>query len=207
MSTQTALATKEYKTLDDAYTFFNKSFFDGKLPACMITYQNKSRKNLGYFWANRFKSRGGNKLVPEIALNSDNFEGRSDREILSTLVHEMCHAWQFAYGKPSRNGYHNKEWGTKMKECGLYPSNTGSKGGKETGQQMTHYILSDGNFVKYATKFLSNTRLHWSSIAPQKLTKINTKVGYVCIDCDMKVWGKAGLLVSCGYCKKMMVEE
>ena len=41
------------------------------------------------------------------------------RDILGTLVHEMCHQWQHELGNPSRSGYHNKEWGNKMKEVGL----------------------------------------------------------------------------------------
>jgi hypothetical protein len=39
-------------------------------------------------------------------------------------VHEMAHVWQHAHGKPSRNGYHNKEWAAKMDERGLIPSDT-----------------------------------------------------------------------------------
>jgi hypothetical protein len=31
-----------------------------------------------------------------------------------------------------------------MKTVGLYPSNSGMIGGKETGQQMQHYIIPDG---------------------------------------------------------------
>ena len=33
-----------------------------------------------------------------------------------------------------------------MITIGLYPSNTGSKGGKTTGDQMSHYILDNGPF-------------------------------------------------------------
>ncbi len=69
---------------------------------------------------------------------------RTPQEIFSTLVHEMCHLWQWDFGNPSRNGYHNKEWAAKMREVGLIPSDTGQLGGKETGQKMTHYIEWEG---------------------------------------------------------------
>ena len=39
-----------------------------------------------------------------------------------------------------------------MKAIGLQPSNTGAVGGKETGQQMTHYIIAGGPFAKAFAK-------------------------------------------------------
>jgi hypothetical protein len=36
----------------------------------------------------------------------------------------MVHLWQHHHGKPSRTGYHNKEWATMMKAVGLIPSDT-----------------------------------------------------------------------------------
>jgi predicted SprT family Zn-dependent metalloprotease len=46
----------------------------------------------------------------ELALNPDEFIGRTDEMILSTLVHEMCHVWQQTYGKSPRRGYHDRQW-------------------------------------------------------------------------------------------------
>jgi predicted SprT family Zn-dependent metalloprotease len=63
--------------------------------------------------------------VHELALNPDNFTGRSDELILSTLVHEMCQVWQETHGEPSRRGYHNRQWAGKMREVGLQPTSTG----------------------------------------------------------------------------------
>ena len=69
------------------------------------------------------------------------------RETLSTLVHEMVHLWQQHHGKSGRGRYHNREWAEKMKQVGLYPSNTGKPGGREVGQQMTHYVIEGGAFA------------------------------------------------------------
>jgi predicted SprT family Zn-dependent metalloprotease len=80
------------------------------------------------------------ETVHELALNPDNFTGRSDELILSTLVHEMAHVWQETYGEPSRRGYHNRQWAGKMREVGLQPTSTGEPGGMETGQSVTHYM-------------------------------------------------------------------
>jgi len=44
---------------------------------------------------------------------------RSFWEILVIIVHEMTHAWQALYGKPSSSWYHNKEFCCKMLEFGI----------------------------------------------------------------------------------------
>jgi SprT-like family len=99
----------------------------------------------GYFAAERFGSRDGKTVTDEIALNPAYFAERHIKQILSTLAHEMAHRQQH-FGKPSRGGYHNKEWAAKMKEIGLHPSSTGTIGGKETGQSMGHYIVTGGAY-------------------------------------------------------------
>lgn len=50
---------------------------------------------------------------------------RTDRDILSTLLHEMVHHWQYRFGTPGRRGYHNIEFAAKMLEVGLHASDTG----------------------------------------------------------------------------------
>src|SRR5579859_621023 len=125
-----------YTMLDRAYGYFNQQLFDSMLPSVAITFQ-RHRRAYGYFQARSFESKEGDKLG-EIALNPLTFLERDDRAILSTLVHEMVHVWQFEFGKPSRNGYHNRQFANKMKQVGLIASDTGEPGGKSTGQNMTH---------------------------------------------------------------------
>jgi len=62
-------------------------------------------------------------------------------------VHEMCHAWQYEYGKPGRNGYHNKEWAAKMMEVGLQPYNI-RKPQIGTGDAVSDKIITGGRFEK-----------------------------------------------------------
>src|SRR6516225_9588180 len=95
----------------------------------------------------KFSHRTGNEARSEIALNPATFRGRTDREIASTLLHEMVHLWQYYFGKPPRKGYHNREWGDKMESLGLMPSEDGQPGGKRTGQRVTHYIIEGGPFA------------------------------------------------------------
>jgi hypothetical protein len=51
-----------------------------------------------------------------------------------------------------------------MKEIGLWPSNTGESGRKETGQSVTHYIVPDGAYARaYRKLAASGLQLNWQS--------------------------------------------
>jgi len=133
-----------YVGLTEAYDWFNRQLFDKILPAALITMQRR-RGSYGYFASERFGTRDHVDIVDEIALNPVHFETRSEGEILSTLVHEMVHLWQFRFGRPSRGGYHNRQWASKMKNIGLQPDNGN---GRETGQSVSHHIIPGGPFAQ-----------------------------------------------------------
>src|SRR4029077_16897643 len=91
---QSAFTAMEYGTLQDAYDHFNAALFEGRLPQVLITLQRHARAR-GYFSPERFQRRSQiREHIHEVALNPDSFAGRTDGEILSTLVHEMAHVWQ-----------------------------------------------------------------------------------------------------------------
>lgn len=190
---------KVYVPLQNAYEHFNNTLFNGTLPNCLLTLRNAG-KEYGYYAHERFGTQANDGHTDEIALNPVHF-GRGVKEVLSTLVHEMCHLWQFHYGKPSRNGYHNKEWGDKMKEVGLHPSSTGQMGGKETGQRVSHYIMEGGAYEDAFNKLQDDalpTLLADVWVKAPKKSKPKTK--YCCPSCDAAAWGKDGLLLRCGDC-------
>lgn len=133
--------------LQQAYDFFNKAIFHGELPECIIVLCNTNKKVLGYYHQDEYLDITSSTIVDKIALNPQFFASRGLENTLSTLVHEMCHLWRWrCCGKPPRAGYHCKKWASKMKEVGLYPSDTGVLGGKETGQRVSHFILACGPF-------------------------------------------------------------
>lgn len=199
----------EYQTLQQAYDWFNEKLFDNALPNCLITLHGKSDRHLGHYAPNRFSARFANVHVDELALNPATFTQRTDEQILSTLVHEMAHVWQQHFGSPSRNGYHNKEWGLKMDEIGLTPSNTSEPGGKRTGQQMSHYVVEDGPFhVALQTLLTTDYRLIWQSqpeVTKKKIKK--SKVKYTCVACGNNAWAKPNINLMCGDCEEMMLKE
>jgi predicted SprT family Zn-dependent metalloprotease len=183
----------------------NEELFGGALPDVLVTLQRLSRAQ-GYFSANRFSNREADITVHEIALNPDGFVNRTDEEIISTLAHEMVHLWQHAFGKPGRRGYHNMEWAKKMKEIGLQPSDTGEENGKETGERVSHYIISGGSFAKAYRRLESRgLQLHWQS-APRPS---RGKTKYCCPVCKQNAWAKPNARLLCGRCNgaQMRSEE
>lgn len=220
------ITTNQFKTLDDLYKFYNVKLFNNELSECIV---NMSRHggSYGFFAAERWKGEPGaeNKVIHEISINPD-FMNRTDKEWHSTLVHEMCHLWQQDNGKPSRRGYHNKEWAAKMEEVGLMASNTGQPGGNRVGQNMTHYVIMNGLFERVFESLeaadLESLRLKYKPNFAVEIVKPNNgdeeqdgdeggeptepkapksgkKFKYTC-SCGVNVWGKDGLKLKCCEC-------
>jgi hypothetical protein len=202
---------RQYVTLAAAFDFFNRRLFAGTLPPAIITLQRKAGTH-GYYSANRFEGRDdGGRETDEIALNPGTFAGRSDRDILSTLVHEMVHHWQQHFGKPGRGRYHNQEWAEKMEQVGLVPSTTGVAGGQRTGQRMTHYTILGGLFDRACTELLGDgVKLEWQSrewsAGGSRKTR-SSKTKYTCPECGLNAWAKPAAPLICGDCKAEMIGE
>ncbi|MCC6749986.1 MAG: SprT-like domain-containing protein [Deltaproteobacteria bacterium] len=179
------------------FDYFNRELFANALPAVILNFSRHSRMR-GFFAPERW--RGGAGAAHEISLNPDHLS-RAPREWASTLVHEMAHLWQRECGSPSRSGYHNKEWGAKMDELGLTPSDTAEPGGRRTGQRMSHYIVDGGPFDVAFARMPREILLPWASgsaaAAPGPTTKNKLKLKYSCPVCRTNVWGKPGLQLVC----------
>ena len=200
-----------YDSLNLAHEFFNARLFGGKLPACLVTLQ-RSKKTYGFFAGQRFGLKTGKGATDEIALNPSHFEQRTTEQTLSTLVHEMAHQWQQHHGKPSRTGYHNKEWAAKMIEVGLVPSATGQKGGKQVGQHMTHYIETGGAFARACGDLLKGGKFgrlyieRWGDEETRK-KKSASKTRYSCPSCGLNAWAKPSVWLVCGECDEKLEAE
>lgn len=144
-----------YEELQSVYDIYNQELFNSELPGVLLVITRK-RNSKGFYSPARYANKDG-VLADEIAMNPEFFLVRSVEEVLSTLVHEMCHQWQFNFGKDVKAGYHNKEFSVKMESVGLITSTTGYPGGDRVGERMTHYIAEDGLFIE-ATRELLKTR-------------------------------------------------
>lgn len=191
----------QFRAYQVAYDYFNGELFDAQLKPCLLNFRGKHKRNMGLFWPRRWVRVGGG-VTHEIALNPDVLD-RPLADTFSTLVHEMVHQWQEDYATPPRGGYHDREWAAKMLAVGLVPSDTGKPGGKQTGQQMSHFIDPDGPFQRALDRMPADVRLPWLSgglsAVPKPPSKNKLKVKYTCT-CGQTVWGKAEMTVICGEC-------
>jgi SprT-like family len=187
--------------------YFNEQLFGGSLPPIFLNFSRKGRRTRGFFAPNRWEK--ADATTHEISLNPQLLKERSPIETAATLVHELCHLWQFSFGNPSRAGYHNREWADKMEAVGLMPSHTGAVGGHRTGQQMTHYILPGGPFEQAFQALPPEYLLPWVSGEPviPARPRRPSKIKYTCAGCRTKVWGKPGLSLLCPACNLPFTPE
>ena len=129
--------TKEqFLTYQKLFDFLNKSLFDSDLQNVLLNLsRGRSKRVAGTFYPFKWQYEN-NEQRHEISI-SPFITSLSKEQIIQTLVHEMSHLWQELKGKPSKNGYHNKEWSKKMESLGLIPSSKGKEGGKKTGYRMS----------------------------------------------------------------------
>lgn len=210
--------TDEYAAYQFAYDYFNGQLFAGQLPPCLITLQRQAH-SYGYFAPRHFIARTGiNHRTDEIALNPDTFAECTDKDILSTLVHEMAHLWQAHFGQPGRGRYHNRQWAREMMRLGLRPISFDNPG-KMTGQRVSHEIISGGLFDVAADWLLAtNFRLRWQSaimrlssgngaVMPAPVELKPSKMKFTCPDCGQNAWAKPMARLICGRCNEPMTRR
>lgn len=207
--TSAAPTPKQAKAFQRMYDHFNRHLFQGALAPLLLNFSRKAN-TLGFFAPERWV--GGERAQHEISLNPSYLATRTPREVASTLVHEMVHAWQHEYGAPSRTGYHNKEWAAKMESIGLMPSSTGAPGGARVGQRMSHYILDGGHFARAFERMPEGCWFPWvcgeegEEGRRRRERSRQSKTKYTCLTCDASVWGKPGLFIQCGDCDAAFLE-
>lgn len=220
----TVPTSKSYGSLQQAYDFFNARLFGGTLPNCLITLTRK--QGAGGYWAGeRFVGLGEEQKWDEIALNPVHFQRYGSTGVLGILVHEMVHLWQAHFGKLPRRAYHDKQWGAKMEEIGLVPSDTEKPGGKKTGQKMSHYVQPGGPFEKAAEEFEASHQVGlyqdaWAlpvgtlsgpggDSPAEKAKKARakskqSKTKFTCPGCSQNAWAKPTAKLMCGECEEHM---
>ena len=204
MDKQTNVTKEQYAALQSSFEYLNKELFNNKIPNVLLTFSRKT-KAYGFFVPALWHTKDKTTTAHEIALNPDYFEERELAKVYSTLVHEMCHAWQQEYGNAPRRCYHNKQFSEMMEKVGLITSSTGMQGGKRTGQHVSHYIQEGGKFEKAMAAMPHE--LYIPFIAESLKKKGNTvkkakplHVSYVCPICGQTVKGNAELNIVCGNC-------
>jgi predicted SprT family Zn-dependent metalloprotease len=216
--------SKFYGLFQYLFDSYNEFLFNNELKDCLIVITRK-KNVMGHYAYKRWFHIDDND-TDELALNPNMFLKFPLMEICQTLVHEMCHGWQYHYGKPSRAGYHNKEWAEKMISVGLMPSANGQVGGKTTGQQMSDYPIIESDFITFSEELINNevfAQLYYE-VNPNFMKDLDqskplfdqirdltldqdsqpkgnkTKIKYSC-SCS-NVWGKPDLELYCKICEE-----
>lgn len=199
----------QHKAIKNAFDYFNTVLFNGELPEVFFNFSRK-KNTAGFYAPGRWGERDSDNYdIPEISLTPTSLI-QTPKEVYSTLVHEMCHHWQWVFGKPSRNGYHNRQWVEKMEQVGLIPSDTGQPGGKQTGQKMSDYIEEGGRFERafdeMPKEFILPFVCNEGNAVSQNRPKSRGKTKYSC-SCGKNVWGKPDLSLICGECEERFEPE
>lgn len=217
--------THQFTKYQKLYDYYNQNLFNNKLPLCLLILSRRTARVCGHFSKDRWRDEKGNK-THEINLNPVYLARAEEMDICQTLVHEMVHLWQYEFGKPSRRGYHNKEWAAKMQLVGLMPSDTGMPGGKITGERMSDYPIVGGIFERVYKKMPKDLMLPFKSAEPigklEILAALTSELGeeeitaptpvkrnktkYTCLHCKANVWGKPELEVICRPCLQAAIE-
>jgi hypothetical protein len=101
---------------------FNIVFFkDQPVPIPAISFEKTKINNLGHYVI----GRNAFGIKENININRVHLN-RPLWDVLATLLHEMTHSWQAAYGKPSTSWFHNKGFHMKMLEFGIVTNNRGN---------------------------------------------------------------------------------
>ncbi|MEM7069439.1 MAG: SprT-like domain-containing protein [Pseudomonadota bacterium] len=220
-----------YGALQFAFEYFNRALFHGRLPDVLITLARK-RNVLGYFSWSRFEN--SDEIVShEISRNPQYMKDRGDRDVLSTLVHEMAHLWRHEFGPLNTRGgkgagsYHDVVWADKMDEIGLPPRNIGCGKGTRTGYLVTHTIEEGGLFDKACKALLENGfQIDWHDAPLEPRVggsgsgdddtgstvggkRRKDKVKFTCpeLQCGLNAWAKASAQLTCTSCRVEMVSE
>jgi hypothetical protein len=213
---------EQWASYQSAFDYFNIVLFNGELPRCILNF-SRHAKAYGFFAPVRWSK--GETITHEISLNPDTFS-RPLMATMATLVHEMCHLWDWEQGNTSSRGYHGKSWADQMEAIGLMPTDTGLPGGKRTGFKVTHSIESDGLFEQAFKRMPTDYLIPWQSATIARLptkpgegeagkaskagtqsARTRNKVKYSCPGCSLNVWGRSGLRLMCSECDRLLAEQ
>jgi hypothetical protein len=118
-------------TLYTFYDIFNREYFGGRLRRATIVVGTTRPHILGEY------RRGGHHITITDRHMTDSLQA-----VLETLVHEMAHAWQFAYGTPGENNYHNAEFQACLARIGIKSSELGVD--SATGEPFVSFLQRCG---------------------------------------------------------------
>lgn len=191
------------------YSRINENFFNNELEKVIITFESGYKKG-AYGWIKNVRDwkqeqRKEQKERYNINLSSD-YLNRSREEIISTLLHEMCHlyALQKEIQDTSRSGiYHNKKFKQIAEEHGLDVQEADKIGWSVTSlkPEAKEWLKKNCNFSEitiYKEKPLVADRIAKPKQSSRK---------YICPCCGLIVRATKDCSIKCMECDKEMKLE
>lgn len=114
-------------------------FFAGELPAIVLSFDVRNRRNLGHYCLRR----NGLGVRWNVNLNPIHL-GRPVYEVLATLLHELAHAWQYERGTGGKPPHHNREFVEKCEAMGIPTNAHGHYLGVRHGSPFHDYCTAHG---------------------------------------------------------------
>jgi len=113
--------------------------FAGQVPEVVLSFDVTDRRTLGHYHLKR------NGLGVRWALNLNPVHlARPVFEVLSTLLHELAHAWQHEHGTPSKPPHHNREFRDRCEAFGIPTDEGGHDLGVRHGTPFEGYCRRHG---------------------------------------------------------------
>lgn len=196
---------KLFGALSNAHNFFKQYLFNDLLCHVVLTL-NRNTRSGGYYMHSAWIDEN-DFLMPEINISPAMLR-HDPKIVMSVLVHELCHQFQYLHGKPGRGKYHNKQFAQLMQCIGLMCSATGLQGGKTTGERMSHYIIKGGRFETVFSSIPSDCLLPFQSFIHTPVSRQpsnKNKIKYRCSGCSAVAWGKPLLHLVCGDCDTKLI--
>lgn len=206
MATNIKRITEE---LHKAFHFFNRTFYNNKLPEPSILVQNRgNRKNvLGWCTVNKvWKDYSTDERKYEITLVAE-YLHLGMLPVLSTLLHEMAHLYNLINNiqDTTRNGtYHNKKFKETAEKGGLIIEHHKSLGWTVTKLQGKTINLIKNSDIKeeaFTIYRLDGEQLREEDEegAETKETK-SSRRKYICPLCETTIAATKNVNVICGDC-------
>lgn len=185
---------RQYEVLYKAFDLFNEHYFNNELPKCMITLQKKRENKLGSFVVEPIWFSESQDEFYQININPINMN-RKPEEILSTLLHEVCHYYCTLHKiKDCKQKVHTTDY------HGLYVEYDDNIGWSVTSLNDESIELIKDLIEEYKDDFV------YMYIGKKPVKK--NLFRYICSSCGLKVYAKAEKSIVCGECRcDLMMEQ
>lgn len=184
----------------------NSDFFENQLPKVVITFESGFKKG-AYGWITTIKDwKQGNEERYHINISSDYLD-RPINNIMSTLIHEMCHLYAIENDiqDTSRSGiYHNKRFKQIAESHGLFVDEA-----DKIGWSVTSLTPKTEKYIENVCP-ISEIRIIKKRPSTCGCTKPKNKQSsrkYICPSCGLIVRATKDCRISCLDCSCEMELE